>query len=216
VLWEREAPTLALKAARDALASWPHGSARDITHVVVHSCTGFAAPGLDFHLIQGLGLRSDTRKLGVNFMGCFGGFTTMFVAKQIIEADPTGTAVVLVVCVELCTGGSGRQSPRSVLDLLPVRHQHHCHVSAPAVHISKDPRVELIIGNTIFADGAAASIITHAGFTGAGKPKMTAAAAEAQWAIGDMSSDIIADSAHCMTWKMSPEVPGQYDMWLDK
>lgn len=68
-LWDENIPALAVQAARDALSSWRHGSAADVTHVVVHSCTGFAAPGIDFALITGLGLRSDTRKLGVNFMG---------------------------------------------------------------------------------------------------------------------------------------------------
>ena len=51
-----------LAASRDALARWGRGSAADITHVVVHSCTGFGAPGIDFHLIKELGLRSSTRK----------------------------------------------------------------------------------------------------------------------------------------------------------
>lgn len=68
-LWGEKVPTLAVAAARDALRSWTSGSAADITHVVVHSCTGFAAPGLDFELITQLGLSSRTRKLGVNFMG---------------------------------------------------------------------------------------------------------------------------------------------------
>lgn len=68
-LWVDHVPALAVSAARDALAAWRHGSAADVTHVVVHSCTGFAAPGLDFLLIQELGLKSHTRKLGVNFMG---------------------------------------------------------------------------------------------------------------------------------------------------
>ena len=68
-LWNEGAPQLAVAASRDALARWRHGSASDITHVVVHSCTGFAAPGLDFEIIQALGLRSSTRKIGVNFMG---------------------------------------------------------------------------------------------------------------------------------------------------
>ena len=61
-VWETEAPALALAASRDALARWGRGSAADITHVVVHSCTGFGAPGIDFHLIKELGLRSSTRK----------------------------------------------------------------------------------------------------------------------------------------------------------
>jgi hypothetical protein len=73
-LWDSCVPQLAVAAARDALARWRHGSAQDVTHVVVHSCTGFSAPGLDFEIIRALGLRSSTRKIGVNFMGwCVGG-----------------------------------------------------------------------------------------------------------------------------------------------
>jgi hypothetical protein len=68
-LWDTCVPGLAVAAARDALARWRHGSAQDVTHVVVHSCTGFSAPGLDFAIIRALGLRSSTRKIGVNFMG---------------------------------------------------------------------------------------------------------------------------------------------------
>lgn len=72
-LWEEHAPELAIAAARNALSQWRHGGARDVTHIVTHSCTGFSAPGLDFALINALGLPSDTRKLGVNFMGwCVG------------------------------------------------------------------------------------------------------------------------------------------------
>ena len=72
-IWEKGAPALALAAAKQALASWKHGTARDITHVVVHSCTGFAAPGLDYNLIIELGLSLSTRKVPVHFAGCFGG-----------------------------------------------------------------------------------------------------------------------------------------------
>jgi len=70
-IWQGSAHTMAISAAKEALAHWRHGTAKDITHVVVHSCTGFSAPGLDFLLIQALGLPSTTRKLGVNFMGWF-------------------------------------------------------------------------------------------------------------------------------------------------
>ena len=61
-IWEAEVPALAVAAARDALARWGRGTAADVTHVVVHSCTGFGAPGIDHHLIMELGLASSTRK----------------------------------------------------------------------------------------------------------------------------------------------------------
>jgi predicted naringenin-chalcone synthase len=138
-LWETGAKAMAVAAARAALSAWRRGDARDVTHVVVHSCTGFAAPGLDFMLIEELKLPSSTRKLGVNFMGCFGGFTALYVAKQIVEADETGRAVVLVCCAEAAT-----------------------------LHCSRDKSRELIVGNTLFADGAAAAVVARAGFLGAG------------------------------------------------
>lgn len=182
--WEEWAPKMAVQAAREALKAWPAGSAADVTHVVVHSCTGFAAPGLDFHLIQELQLHTDVRKMGVNFMGCFGAFTSLYVAKQIIEADGSGEAVVLVVCSETCT-----------------------------VHMTREQQVELIVGQALFGDGAGAAIVTHAGFTGRGKTGSSAPRNE--WAIGDMSSAIVPNSAGAMTWKTG-EAPGQYAMWLDK
>ena len=120
-------------------------------------------------------------------MGCFGGFSALYVAKTIVEADTTGRAVVLVACAETCT-----------------------------VHMTADTRVELVIGNTIFADGAGAAIVSHAGFRGAGFAAPPPGVAEPdQWALGDMSSEIIPDSADTMTWKNSATA-GQFDMWLDK
>lgn len=192
-LWDDHAPALAEAAARDCLARWRHGSARDITHVVVHSCTGFAAPGLDFHLIKALGLPSSTRKLGVNFMGCFGGMTALYTAKQIVEADKTGKAVVLIACAEVCSA-----------------------------HMTDSAKVELIIGTTLFADGAGAAIVTHAGFRGhppatfnppADGRLLQAAGPDAEWALGDMSSEIVPDSADDMTWRQCA-VAGQYEMFL--
>lgn len=194
-IWEEWAPKLAVSAARVALSRWAAGSARDVTHVVVHSCTGFSAPGIDFALITELGLASTTRKVPVNFAGCFGGFSGLYVAKQIVEADPTGRAVVLVACAEVCS-----------------------------VHINNDPRLELVIGNTIFADGAGAAIVANAGFVGhprAGPapapdaPGVPLGGPGWEWALGSMLSDIVPDSAHSMTWKNSAEA-GRFDMWLDK
>jgi predicted naringenin-chalcone synthase len=147
------------------------------------SCTGFSAPGIDFHLIGGLGLSSSTRKIGCNFMGCFGAFTALYTAKQIVEADTTGKAVVLVACVELCT-----------------------------LHMEGvDQRLELIVGNAIFADGAAAAIVTHAGKSGVQK-------GDSEWALGGFASEIIPETGGAMTWKQGGICRGgaPYRMWLDR
>jgi len=66
-----------------------------------HSCTGFKAPGIELDIIEQLELPNVKRKFGVNFMGCFGGFTILQTAKYICEAEPGSH--VLCVCCELCT-----------------------------------------------------------------------------------------------------------------
>jgi predicted naringenin-chalcone synthase len=117
--------------------------------------------------------------------------TSLYVAKQLIEADTTGRAVVLVACAEVCS-----------------------------VHISSEPKAELGVGNSIFGDGAASAIVTHAGFRGSRGGAVDTAPTpypletpEWEWCIDTMSSEIIADSAGHMTWKQSVD-GGRYDMWL--
>ena len=75
--------------------------AEDITHVVTVSCTGFYNPGPDLQIIQGLGLRDSIERYNLGFMGCYGAFPAMRMAKQFCLANPD--AVVLVVCLEYCT-----------------------------------------------------------------------------------------------------------------
>lgn len=73
----------------------------DITHVITVSCTGFYAPGPDFYIVKDLGLRPNTRRTHVGFMGCYAGFPALRLARSISVEDPE--AVILVVSVELCT-----------------------------------------------------------------------------------------------------------------
>ena len=72
-----------------------------VTHVIAVSCTGFFAPGLDIELVKRLGLRADTRRTFIGFMGCYAAFNALRVADAFCRAQPGAT--VLVVCVELCT-----------------------------------------------------------------------------------------------------------------
>jgi predicted naringenin-chalcone synthase len=72
-----------------------------ITHLVVASCTGFTAPGLDLQLGECLGLRPDVARTLVGFMGCSAAVPALRLAQQAVRADPA--ARVLVVNVELCS-----------------------------------------------------------------------------------------------------------------
>lgn len=56
-VYQQEALPLALRAVRDCLASYPAFSLTSITHIVVVSCTGFYAPGLDIDLVESLDYR---------------------------------------------------------------------------------------------------------------------------------------------------------------
>ncbi|WP_166865706.1 type III polyketide synthase [Salinibacterium sp. ZJ70] len=126
-LYAREAPALSIAAARRALDA--AGVRPDeVTHVVTVSCTGFVSPGPDLALVKALGLPVTTARLHVGFMGCCGAFPALRAADAACAADPD--AVVLVVCVELCT----------------------LHLGA-----SDDP--EQIVAMSLFGDGAAAAVV---------------------------------------------------------
>ncbi|WP_022882886.1 type III polyketide synthase [Gryllotalpicola ginsengisoli] len=99
-VFTREATPLALAAATDALGRSGF-EASDVTHVITVSCTGFFAPGPDYELVRRLGLRPETRRLNIGFMGCYGYFPALRAAVDSCLADPD--AVVLIACVELCT-----------------------------------------------------------------------------------------------------------------
>lgn len=98
-LYKKEAPELALQACRKALSSW--GKASEITHVIAVSCTGMMAPGIEFILIEKLGLSSKCMRFGINFMGCFGAFRAIAVGSALASQNPNHR--ILIVCTELCS-----------------------------------------------------------------------------------------------------------------
>ena len=106
--YRREAPPLAEAAARSAFEtlSQDRGTTFEtetagITHLIVVTCTGFFAPGLDFLLADQLGLSSSVQRTVIGFMGCSAAFNGLRAAGQIVAGDPS--AKVLVVSVELCS-----------------------------------------------------------------------------------------------------------------
>jgi predicted naringenin-chalcone synthase len=72
-----------------------------ITHLVVASCTGFTAPGLDQQLVDRLGLSPSIERTLVGFMGCAAAVNALKVAHHIVRSEPS--AKVLVINLELCT-----------------------------------------------------------------------------------------------------------------
>lgn len=98
-VYRREAPRLAMQAVR---ALETRGVELDsVTHLVITSCTGFYAPGLDVDLIRLLDLPRSVHRTIVGFMGCYAGITGLRNANDIVHADPD--ARVLMVNLELCS-----------------------------------------------------------------------------------------------------------------
>ena len=97
-VYETQALGLAHAAVRE-LDLGPR--AAGITHLVVASCTGFTAPGLDLQLVERLGLRPDVERTLVGFMGCSAAVPALRAAHHIVRSTPD--ARVLVVNLELCT-----------------------------------------------------------------------------------------------------------------
>lgn len=100
IAFERLAPPLAIEAAKAALTESGFDPLR-ITHVITVSCTGAAAPGVEFALIDALGLQPTVARTHVGFMGCYAALSGLRVARAFCAADPR--AVVLMCCVELCS-----------------------------------------------------------------------------------------------------------------
>jgi predicted naringenin-chalcone synthase len=121
----RHARTLAVEVARRAVAAAPG----EVTHVITASCTGFYNPGMDYDIIVGLGLPATVERYHLGFMGCYAALPGLRMAAQFCRANPR--AVVLVVCVELCT-----------------------------LHFQRDTAPDKILATALFADGAAAAVVS--------------------------------------------------------
>lgn len=107
-IYTRAAPPLGTAAARQALTAYAEKSGASlvdtlaaVTHLVVVSCTGFFAPGLDFVMAHALGLAPTVQRTLIGFMGCSAAFNGLRSAYQIVRSQPS--ARVLVVSVELCS-----------------------------------------------------------------------------------------------------------------
>ena len=97
-VYSREAPALALEAIRDLAGKV---SLAGITHLIVASCTGFIAPGIDQIIAAELALGGDVERTLVGFMGCYAAVAAFRLARHTVRSEPE--ARVLVVTVELST-----------------------------------------------------------------------------------------------------------------
>ena len=148
---------------------------RQITHLISVTCTGFTAPGNDFHLVADLGLSPQVHRFNLGFMGCAAALPALKLARDICRSDPA--AQVLVVNCELCS-----------------------------LHLKLAFAPGLQVANALFADGAAAALVSSRR-PPPGRRTLRAdrfaaeiipqSAAEITWTIGDMGFEM----------HLSPRIP---------
>lgn len=98
-LFEVVSPKLA-RTALDRLAL-TRAEIQRVSHVLVTSCTGFYAPGLDFEIVDHLGLEPSVERTMIGFMGCYAAVNALKLARHIVRSEPASR--VLVVNLELCS-----------------------------------------------------------------------------------------------------------------
>jgi alpha-pyrone synthase len=98
-IFERFAPRLAQRTL-DKLAL-SEEERRGVTHVIVTSCTGLYAPGLDFDIVDHLGLDTTVERTMIGFMGCYAAINGLKQARHIVRSEPESK--VLMLNLELCT-----------------------------------------------------------------------------------------------------------------
>jgi alpha-pyrone synthase len=96
--YHREAGPLATKAVNRLIAQEVN---QKITHLIVTSCTGFAAPGVDFEIIRRCNLEPSIERTVIGFMGCNAAINALKLARHIVRSETDSR--VLIVSVELCT-----------------------------------------------------------------------------------------------------------------
>lgn len=97
--FEQFAPRLA-RCALDKL-NLSEQERLSITHVIVTSCTGLYAPGLDFDIVAHLNLSPSVERTMIGFMGCYAAINALKTAHHIVRS--VENAGVLILSLELCT-----------------------------------------------------------------------------------------------------------------
>jgi predicted naringenin-chalcone synthase len=99
-VYRNHAVELSIKAITDCVGDTTFDY-KTITHLIVVSCTGMYAPGLDIDLVKQLGLRQNVNRLCINFMGCYAAFNAIKAAHAFCASEQR--ARVLIVCTEMCS-----------------------------------------------------------------------------------------------------------------
>jgi len=130
--YERWSKKLTLEAAQKVLSDNAINP-ETIGRLITISCTGFFAPGLDYHLINKLKLPGNIKRTQIGFMGCAASLIGFNSVLEAINSTRDGEEInLLLVSVELCS-----------------------------LHLQTEPTKDNILANMIFADGAAAALFSN-------------------------------------------------------
>lgn len=72
-----------------------------ITHLLLTSCTGFYAPGIDIDIVRKFRLSPSVERTLIGFMGCYAAIPALKLARRIVRSETS--AKVLIVNLEMCT-----------------------------------------------------------------------------------------------------------------
>ncbi len=97
-LFEEYAPILAERAVEGLNLGADRSK---VTHLIVTSCTGMSAPGVDLQIAERCGLPSTLERTAIGFMGCYAAVNAMKMARHVVRSEPD--AKVLMLNLELCT-----------------------------------------------------------------------------------------------------------------
>ncbi|XP_009767152.1 chalcone synthase G [Nicotiana tabacum] len=124
-----EVPKLGQEAAEKAIKEWGQSKSK-ITHLVFCTTTSVEIPGADYQLTKLLGLDPSVKRLMMYQQGCFGGGSSLRLAKDLAENNKG--ARVLVVCSE---------------------------ITVLSFHAPSDTELDVLVGQALFSDGASAVIV---------------------------------------------------------
>ncbi len=134
----------------------------DIDHIFFTTVTGIASPSVDAKLINRMSMRPDIKRTPIFGLGCVGGAAGLARAADYLRAFPTHTA--MLVSIELCS--------------LTLQLQ--------------DKSVANVIASGLFADGAAAALLTGgARFDSSPSPRIVAS-----------RSMFFRDTEDMMAWRL--------------
>jgi predicted naringenin-chalcone synthase len=129
----KKCSTILVKEAVSKLIKKDNIEIQKVEQLIIISCTGFFAPGLDYEIIKEFKIPLDIKRTNIGFMGCAAsliGFNSVMEAMNHKDKSEMNS---LLVSVELCS-----------------------------LHLHIEPSRDNILANMIFSDGCAAVLFSNA------------------------------------------------------